>query len=83
MKTHVNSKSLHTSPPTSKGVKFARLNERKRINHDNQRNDARPSKEIKSKSSAMLVARSEELLKGLLEKYGSKTPGQMTSSRAC
>ena len=71
MKTHVNSKSLHTSTPKSKGVKLARLNERKRINHDNQRNDARPSKEIKSKSSAMLVARSEELLKGLLEKYGS------------
>ena len=34
---------------------------------------ARPSKEIKSKSSAMLVARSEELLKSLLEKYGSTT----------
>jgi hypothetical protein len=73
MKTHVNSKSLHPNTPISKGIKLARLTERKRIIRDNQRNDARLSKEIKSKSSAMLVARSEALLKGLLEKYGSTT----------
>jgi len=62
MKTHVNSKSLHPSTPISKGIKLARLNERKWIIRDRQRNDARPSKEIKSKSSAMLVARPVELL---------------------
>jgi hypothetical protein len=71
MKTHVNSKPLHTSLHKPKGVKLARSNERRRINRDNQRHDARPSKEIVSKSSATLVAHSEELLKGLLEKYGS------------
>ena len=78
MKTHVNSKPAHTSTPKLQGIKLARLTERRRINHDNQRNDARPSKEIKSKFSAMLVARSEELLKGLLEKYGStRTKGDI------
>src|SRR5450759_5478482 len=71
MKTHVNSRPLHTSLHKPKGVKLARSNERKPINRDNQRNDARPSKEIVSKSSATLVAHSEELPKGLLEKYGS------------
>ncbi len=75
MKTHVNSKPADTSTPKLRGIKLAHLNERRRINHDNQRHDSRPSKEIKSKFSAMLVARSEELLKGLLEKYGSTTPG--------
>ena len=55
MKTQVNSIS-HTSTPISKGIKLARLNERKRIVRDNQRIDAGPSKEIKSKSTAMLVA---------------------------
>jgi len=78
MTEHVNSKPLHTGTPTSRGVKLARLTERRRINHDNQRNDARPSIQIKSKSSAMLVARSGELLKGLLEKYGStRTKGDI------
>ena len=75
MKTHVNSKPAHTSTPKLQGIKLAHLNERRRINHDNQRHDSRPSKEIKSKFSAMLVARSEELLKGLLEKYGSTKHG--------
>ena len=78
MTKHVNSKPLHTGTPTSRGVKLARLTKRRRINHDNQRNDARPSKEIKSKSSATLVARSQALLKGLLEKYGStRTKGDI------
>src|ERR1019366_10311994 len=76
MKTHVNSKPLHTRLHKPKGVKLARFDERKRINRDNQRHDARPSKEIISKSSATLVAHSEELLKGLLEKYGSTTTSQ-------
>src|ERR1019366_10532541 len=73
MKTHVNSNPLHTSTPKSKGVKLTRLTERRRTSRDNQRNDARPSKEIISKSSATLVACSEELLKGFLIKYGSTT----------
>jgi hypothetical protein len=76
MKTHVNSKPLHTRLYKSKGIKLAHLTERKRINRDNQHHDSRPSKEIKSKSSATLLARSEELLKGLLEKYGSTTTSQ-------
>jgi hypothetical protein len=41
--------------PISKGIKLARLTERKRIIRGNQRNDARPSKIIKSKSRAMLI----------------------------
>ncbi len=78
MKRHVNSKPAHTSTPKLRGIKLAHLNERKRINHDNQRHDSRPSKEIKSKSSATLVARSEELLTSLLEKYGStRTKGDI------
>src|ERR1035437_2828848 len=73
MKTHVNSKPLHIIRSKSKGIKLARSDERRRINRDNQRHDARPSKEIISKSSATLVACSEELLKGFLIKYGSTT----------
>jgi hypothetical protein len=73
MKTHVNSKPLHIIRSKSKGIKLARSDERRRTSRDNQRHDARPSKEIKSKSSATLVACSEELLTGLLEKYGSTT----------
>ena len=73
MNQHVNSRHARTKLHKPKGVKPARLNERKRIKHDNQRHGARPSKEIKLKSSAMLVARSEELLTSLLEKYGSTT----------
>jgi hypothetical protein len=73
MKTHVNSKPLHIIRSKSKGVKLAHLTERRRTSRDNQRHDARPSKEIISKSSATLVACSEELLTGLLEKYGSTT----------
>jgi hypothetical protein len=68
-----NSKPLHIIRSKSKGIKLARSDERRRTSRDNQRHDARPSKEIISKSSAMLVARSEELLTGLLEKYGSTT----------
>ena len=73
MTKHVNSRHARTRLHKPKGIKLARLTERRRINRNNQRHDARPSKEIKLKSSAMLVARSEELLKGLLEKYGSTT----------
>ena len=73
MTQHANSKPGHTSTFAQKGVKLARLTERRRINHDNERHDTRASKEIKSKSSAMLVARSEELLTSLLEQYGSTT----------
>ena len=72
MNQYVNSRHARaTRLHKPKGVNRARLNERKRINHNNQRHGARPSKDIKLKSSAMLVACSEELLKGLLEKYGS------------
>jgi len=73
MKTHVNLKPLHTRLHKPKGVKRAQLRERKPINRDNQRHDARPSKELKSKSSATLLACSEELLTTLLKKYGSTT----------
>jgi len=73
MKTHVNSKPLHIIRSKSKGIKLARSDERRRTSRDNQRHDARPSKEIISKSSATLVACSEELLKGFLIKYGSTT----------
>ena len=73
MKTHVNSKPPHIIRSKSKGIKLARSDERRRTSRDNQRHDARPSKEIISKSSATLLARSVELLKGLLEKYGSTT----------
>ena len=71
MKTHVNSRRAANRVRRPKGVNLARLTERRRINPNTQHHDARPSKEIKLKSSAMLAARSEELLKGLLEKYGS------------
>jgi hypothetical protein len=57
----------------SKGIKLARSDERRRTSRDNQHHDARPSKEIISKSSATLVACSEELLKGFLIKYGATT----------
>jgi hypothetical protein len=73
MKTHVNSKPLHIIRSKSKGIKLARSDERRRTSRDNQHHDARPSKEIISKSSATLVACSEELLKGFLIKYGSTT----------
>ena len=67
--------SIHrnTSNRKRKGVKLVRLTERRRIRHNKRRHDARLTKEIKSKSSPMLLARSEELLTNLLEKYGSTT----------
>jgi hypothetical protein len=73
MKTHFNSKPLHTRLHKPKGVKLARSDERRRTSRDNQRHDARPSKEIISKSSATLLACSQELLTSLLKKYGSTT----------
>ena len=73
MTKHVHSIPPHMNKSRRRSVKPFRSNERKRIRRNNQRHDARPSKAIKLKSSAMLVARSEELLKGLLEKYGSTT----------
>ena len=73
MKTHVNSRHAHTRLRKPKGVKLARLAERRRIRRNKRRQDAQLSKEIKSKSSPMLVAHSEELLTNLLEKYGSTT----------
>ncbi len=74
MPKYLHSKHGNTSNRKPRGVNLARLTERRRINHDNQRHGARPSREIKLKSSPMLVARSEELLKGFLVKYGSTTP---------
>ena len=73
MTKHVHSIPPHMNKSRRRSVKPFRSNERKRIRCNNQRHDARPSKAVKLKSSAMLVARSEELLKGLLEKYGSTT----------
>ena len=73
MKTHVNSRHAHTRPHKSKGVKLVRLAERRRIRRNERRHDAQLSKEIKSKSSPMLLARSEELLTRFLKKYGATT----------
>jgi hypothetical protein len=75
MKTHVNSKPRNTSRPPSrpkpKRIKPTRLKKIRRINHDNQHHGPRPSIEIKSKSSDILLARSKKFLNGLLEKYGA------------
>ena len=64
MKTHVDLKHARTRLHKPKGVKLARLNERKRIDRDNQRHDLPVSKETKLESSAMLMARSEEFRLG-------------------
>ena len=72
MKTHVNSKPRNSPKPEV--IKLARLSQIRRISRNDQRPDLRPTKKpIKSKLSSKLVARSGEFLKGLLEKYGSKT----------
>jgi hypothetical protein len=73
MTKYHHSKHRNTSNRKPRGVKLARLTEKRRIRRTNQRHDARLRKELKSKSSATLVARSEELLTSLLEKYGSTT----------
>ena len=75
MTKYPHSKHGNRNKRKPRGAKLARLAERRRIRRNNQRHDARLSKEIKSKSSPMLAARSEELLTSLLEKYGSTTPG--------
>ena len=73
MTKYPRSKHRNTTNRTPRGAKLARLAERRRISRNNQRHDARTKKLIKLKSSSMLVARSEEMLKDLLEKYGSIT----------
>ena len=74
MTQHVNSRHSRTRLHKPKDITLAHLTE-KQIRLNKRRHAARPSKAIKLKSSAMLVARSEELLKGLLEKYGT-TPSK-------
>ena len=74
MTKHVHSIPPHLNKSRRRSVKPFRSNERKRIRRNNQRHDARPGKATKLKSSPMLVARSEELLASLLEKYGSTPP---------
>lgn len=73
MTKYPHSKHGNRSKRKPRGVTLARLNERRRIGRNNLRHDARPKKDIALKSSATLVARSEELLTSLLEKYGSTT----------
>ena len=71
MTQHVNSRHSRPRLHKPKDITLAHLTERRQIRRNKRRHDARPSKDIKLKSSAMLVARPEELLKGLLVKYGS------------
>jgi hypothetical protein len=73
MTKYLHSKHGNTSNRKPRGVELARLTERRRIRRKKRRQDARLSKELKSKSSPMLLARSEELLTSLIENYGSTT----------
>ena len=75
MTKYLHSKHSNTSNRKPRGAKLARLAERRGIRRNKRRHDARLSKEIKLKSNPMLRARPEDLLTGLLKKYGSKTPG--------
>jgi hypothetical protein len=72
MTQHVYSTPAHRSKDDSKRVKRTRSNERKRTTRNNQRHAERPKKTLAFKSSATLVVRSEEMLKGLLEHYGAE-----------
>jgi hypothetical protein len=73
MTQHVYSTPAHKSKGDSKRVKRTRSYERKQTSSVNQRHAERSKKTLAFKSSAMLVSRSEEMLKGLLEHYGAET----------
>jgi hypothetical protein len=75
MTRHVHSTPTQGSKRALNSVKLSRSNERKRSRRNKTRLDARPKKRIELASNARLLARSEEMLKGLLDKYGRETAG--------
>ena len=54
-------------------ARLSRLKDRRRIRHNKKRHDTKPRKRHQLTSNATLLARSKEMLKDLLHKFGSKT----------